>query len=89
MATILCPMLTSHQSLPACVGVRSHPSDEEVPPQVFRDTVVYNRHLHRINDTACQAAAMTTKSILLNNDHAYYHWKAQLVPLQASVEAII
>jgi hypothetical protein len=41
-------------------------------------------------DTACQAAAMTKKSILLlNTDHAYYHYMPQLVPLQASVEAMI
>jgi len=33
---------------------------------------------------------MTKKSILLlNTDHAYYHYKPQLVPLQASVEAMI
>ena len=90
MATILCPTLRSRRSLPACTGVRSHPSDEEVAPPVSRETVVYNRHLHRINDTACQAAAMTKKSILLlNTDHAYYHHKPQLVPLQASVEAMI
>ena len=65
MATILCPTLTSRRSLPACTGVRSHPSDEEVAPPVSRETVIYTRHLHRINDTACQAAAMTKKLILL------------------------
>ena len=52
MATILCPTLTSRRSLPACTGVRSHPSDEEVAPPVSRETVVYTRHLHRIHDTA-------------------------------------
>jgi len=41
MATILCPTLTSRQSLPACTGVRSHPSDEEVAPPVSRETVIY------------------------------------------------
>jgi len=89
MATILCPTLTSRQSLPASTGARSHPSDEEVAPPVSRETVIYTGHLHRINDTACQAAAMTKKSILLNTDHAYYHYNPQLVPLQVSVEAMI
>jgi len=57
--------------------MRSHPSDEEVAPPVSRETVVYTRQLHRIvHDTACQAAAMTKKSILLlNTDHAYYHFR--------------
>ena len=47
MATILCPTLTSRRSLPACTGVRSHPSDEEVAPPVSRETVIYNQNLHR------------------------------------------
>ena len=90
MATILCPMLTSRRGLPARTGVRLHPSDKEVAPPVSRETVVYTRDLQRINDTACQAAAMTKKSILLlNTDNAYYHYMPQLVPLQASEEAMI
>jgi len=90
MANILCPTLRNCRSLPARTGVRSQPSDVEVAPPVSRETVVYTRHLHLINDTACQAVAMTKKSILLlNPDHAYYHYKPQLVPLQASEEAMI
>ena len=43
-----------------------------------------------VRKQAGQAAAMTKKSILLlNTDHAYYHYKPQLVPLQASEEAMI
>jgi len=89
-ATILCPTLTSCRSLPPCTGMRSHPSDEEVAPPVSRGPVIYTRQLHRINDTACQAAAMTKKSVLLlNTDHAHHNNKPQLVPLQASEEAMI
>jgi hypothetical protein len=65
MSTILCPTLTSCGSLPACPGVRSHPYDEEVAPPVSRETVIYTRQLHHIADTACQAAAITKKLILL------------------------
>jgi len=59
MATLLCPTLTSHQSLPACTGMRSDPSDEEVAPPVSRETVIHIWHLHRMNDTTCQVAAMS------------------------------
>jgi len=43
-----------------------------------------------MNDTACPAVAMTKKSVLLlNTDHAYYHYKPHFVLLQVSVEAMI
>jgi len=41
MATILCPTLTGCGGLPACTGMKSHPSNEEVAPPVSRETVIY------------------------------------------------
>jgi len=41
MATILCPRLISRRRCPACTGVGSHPSEEEVAPLVSSETVIY------------------------------------------------
>jgi hypothetical protein len=90
IATIVWQILTTCQHLAACIHSKSHPSGKVIALLMSRETIIYSWHIHYINDTACQAAAMTKQVILLlNTDHTNNYNKPQLVTPHASILMLI